>query len=940
LLAVNTPDNRLEVFDITGGTAVLIGAIPVGLDPVSVRARTNGEAWVVNHISDSVSIVDLDTFNVVATLTTLDEPTDVIFAGAPQRAFVSCSQANTVLVFDPNDLSIEPIEVPIDAEDPRGMAVSFDGAEVYVAIFESGNASTILAGGGVSDLFGPNVVNNPAGPYGGVNPPPNDGSDFRPLQNPDNPPPPKVGLIVKKDSNDRWMDDNNGDWTELVSGSLSNLSRRPEGWDLLDRDVAIIDAETLEVRYATKMMNHVMAITVMPVTNLIVVVGTDATNEIRYEPVLNGRFLRVNVAGADPNNPTAPIVLDLNQHLTYTDDIPFEPIPQSERDLSIGDPRGIVWIADGTRAYITGMGSNNVVIIDNGGTRQPPVGDPSSLTIEVGEGPTGLVLDEGRNRLYVLNKFESRVSVIDLETEQVIETVSFFDPSPAAIKIGRKHLYDTHKSSGLGNIACGSCHVDGRMDRLAWDLGNPAGEMKEFNQNCFNGMNDDCADWHPMKGPMLPQTLQDIIGKEPHHWRGDKDGLEEFNGAFSGLLGDDTVLTPDEMQEFEDFVATIFFPPNPFRNFDNSLPTDLPLDGHFSIGRFSPEGTPMPSGNAAAAVEPYRTGNLTSGIDCVTCHTLPTGMGSNLTLVGENFEPFPIGPNGEFHHSLIAGDGSTQSHIKVPQLRNVDARVGFDTTQTLNRAGFGFLHDGSVDSIVRFISLEVFLFDNDQEIADMVAFMLAFSGSDLPMGNDTDPEELLGPTSNDTHAAVGLQITFDRINRNDVQLIALLNEMMTLADDEVVGLVAKGRQLDLQRGYVYVGGDMFQSDRAAETVSATDLRLSADAGSELTFTVVPEGTETRIGVDRDEDTYFDRDELDACSNPADADSIPPNVVISGDYDGDEDVDLFDFEQLGTCITGPDGFAEQTCRCAFDFDLDNDIDFADFAGFQQAFATVP
>ncbi len=55
LLAVNTPDNRLEVFDLQSATPVHVSSIPVGLDPVSVRARSNAEAWVVNHVSDSVS---------------------------------------------------------------------------------------------------------------------------------------------------------------------------------------------------------------------------------------------------------------------------------------------------------------------------------------------------------------------------------------------------------------------------------------------------------------------------------------------------------------------------------------------------------------------------------------------------------------------------------------------------------------------------------------------------------------------------------------------------------------------------------------------------------------------------------------------------------------------------------------------------------------------
>jgi YVTN family beta-propeller protein len=118
LLAVNTPDARLMVFDLASGKPVHALDVPVGLDPVSVRARTSSEAWVVNHISDSVSIVDLLTGNVTATLRTDDEPCDVVFAGSPLRAFVSCSQANTLLVFDPANLAASPTRINIDGEEP------------------------------------------------------------------------------------------------------------------------------------------------------------------------------------------------------------------------------------------------------------------------------------------------------------------------------------------------------------------------------------------------------------------------------------------------------------------------------------------------------------------------------------------------------------------------------------------------------------------------------------------------------------------------------------------------------------------------------------------------------------------------------------------------------------------------------------------------------
>src|SRR5215470_6658171 len=88
LFAVNTPDARLSVFDITHPSQpFLIAEIPVGIEPISVNPRNNDEVWVVNEVSDSVSIVSVSNRMVMETLYTRDEPADVVFAGG--RAFVT-----------------------------------------------------------------------------------------------------------------------------------------------------------------------------------------------------------------------------------------------------------------------------------------------------------------------------------------------------------------------------------------------------------------------------------------------------------------------------------------------------------------------------------------------------------------------------------------------------------------------------------------------------------------------------------------------------------------------------------------------------------------------------------------------------------------------------------------------------------------------------------
>lgn len=98
LLAINSPDARLSVFNTSTTTPSLLAEIPVGLEPVSVRARTNDEAWVVSEVSDTVTVVSLVTGTVVATLRVDDEPADIVFARG--KAFVSCARAGVIRIFD------------------------------------------------------------------------------------------------------------------------------------------------------------------------------------------------------------------------------------------------------------------------------------------------------------------------------------------------------------------------------------------------------------------------------------------------------------------------------------------------------------------------------------------------------------------------------------------------------------------------------------------------------------------------------------------------------------------------------------------------------------------------------------------------------------------------------------------------------------------------
>lgn len=798
LLAVNTADARVERFDVSGDAPVPIDSIPVGLDPASVRFRSDAEAWVANHVSDSISIIDLPTGNVVRTLQTADEPTDIAFAAG--RAFVTCSQANQVFVFDLADLAAQPTVLEIQGEDPRALAVSPDGRRVYAAIFESGNHSTLVPWESVSDR---------RGPYAGVNPPPNRGAAFQPAIDPGLPPPPPVSLIVKQDPRDgAWLDEQGVGWHDFVT------------WDQHDHDVAIVDAQTLGVGYVRGVMNANMHLAVDG-DGRVVVVGTDAFNEVRFEPNLTGRFVRSLMAVLDgaptPGDVYEPArQIDLNPHLAEAYAAGASRVPPELRIRSIADPRGIALSAEDI-AFITGMGSNNLIATRHSGER---LGE-----VAVGQGPTGVVLDASRGRAYVLNKFEASVSVIDVSNPRMMREaarVAFFDPTPATIRDGRPFLYDAHRTSGLGVTACAACHLDARTDQLAWDLGDPAGATKPLDQECnrpfLNLPVGSCEDFHPMKGPMTTQTLQNIIGTEPFHWRGDRTGIEEFNPAFVGLLGADRELMPEEMAAFKEFLRTIVFPPNPNRNLDNTLKERIPIAASGETG------------DPRQGEKIYFNQGIDLGLArCNDCHdAYERGAGTNHRITPRNLLINP-------HQS-----------IDVPQIRNMYEKSGFSRDRRDNSVGFGHNHDGTIDGLVNFFHIPNFTGFADgekgeRERRDVIAYVMSFS--------------------TDTHAGVGAQVTLDRPLPATGATRRRIDTMLEIADRGDVGLIVKGRIDGAPRGFVYLGNWVFASDRAAEgLVSFDELAGRGRPGGELTWTLVPAGTQYRMGVDRNEDGIRDGDE--------------------------------------------------------------------------------
>ena len=244
LFVVNTPGGHLEIYDLSTGSAVPEAAVPVGLEPVAVAARNNNEVWVVNHLSDSVSVVDVSVVppRVVRTLLVGDEPRDIVFAGpGGNRAFITTAHRGQnspypdgdydvpgigradVWVFNATSLGASLGGTPLTivtlfGDRPRALAVTPDGSKVYAAVYRSGNQTVAVSESLVCDIDDP----PPLGcTIGGVSYP---GPRPEPWTNIDNITSRETGMIVGFDqASGQWRDEDDRDWSNAVPFSIPDL---------------------------------------------------------------------------------------------------------------------------------------------------------------------------------------------------------------------------------------------------------------------------------------------------------------------------------------------------------------------------------------------------------------------------------------------------------------------------------------------------------------------------------------------------------------------------------------------------------------------------------------------------------------------------------------------------------------------------------------------
>ena len=562
----------------------------------------------------------------------------------------------------------------------------------------------------------------------------------------------------------------------------------------------------------------------------------------------------------------------LNKHIDYNQ----LPAPAGTKEHSLATPLGMAVSPDGATLYVAAFGSSRIGVFNTvaleGDTFDPIVDSADYIPVS-GGGPSGLVLDAARAAALRADPLRrQRLGRRSRPPSAEIAHLALHNPEPPSVVAGRPFLYDADATSSNGEASCSSCHIFGDMDDLAWDLGNPDDAVKTnpIPINLAIAITSGVvvaagADQRHRTGRRLPPDEGPDDDADPaRHARQRRHALARrpLQPAGHGGLGvrrgelvqqlQRRLPRPGrprqpadrrrEMQAFTDFALQVTLPPNPVRALDNSLtpaqqagrrllPRPAAVRRHqrhlprpaarLHLRGLSPaaarrSGTSAPTGARASRTRSRSSRSRTCATctrrsACSACSTSPATRPLNQPSQG-------------------------------PQIR-----------------GFGFLHDGSVDTLFRFLNATVFAnnqiggpnvgFQSDTERRNVEQFMLAFDTNLAPI--------------------VGQQITLTGEQRRRRRAAHRPARSRAPALSEC-DLIVKGTVAGEARGWLRGAGGQFISDRASEA-RAQRRRAArpapATAGQELTYTCVPPGAGTRAGIDRDEDGYFDRDELDAGSDP-------------------------------------------------------------------------
>lgn len=511
------------------------------LSPLEIEVSPSGDRlYVTAEEAGSLLAVDAASGAVVDRIAVGRQPNGIALSRDGRIAFVSDRRADNVAVVDLVSGSVTAW-IPVGAA-PAGVAISGDESRLFVANSVSNDVSIV-------DIDGEREIRRLAAgqsPYAvGVAP---DGASVFVTNRLSNPVPHRTPPVSEVTQVDAW------------SGRVS-------------RRLAFPSAHIIE------------AVDFTPSGDLALVTLTRPKNLMPATQIARGWMLTfgIGVIERRDNGRTAQLLLD-------------------DPNAFYADPYDVVVSPDGKRAFVSHSAADMVTVVDLDSLRAVlaessddqlarwanHLGVSSRYVvarIPTGANPKGLAVSPDGDRLYVAERLDDAIAVIDVARLSVVGRIDLGGPDEDTRLRRGQRLFHSADHTFQGQFSCRTCHPEGHHDALTYDL-----EPDGLGLNIVNNL-----------------SLRNLATTAPYKWTGKNASLYRQCGfRFAKWLTRTEPYTQDELYSLVAYILSLEHLPNRFRNGSGEL-TPAQLRGRAIFERaVTNDGRPIPVDNR-----------------CVTCHAPP-----------------------------------------------------------------------------------------------------------------------------------------------------------------------------------------------------------------------------------------------------------------------------------------------------------------------------
>lgn len=470
--------------------------LPRYKSPLNLAFRPHSrELWVTLEASDAVAVLDTASRKVLAEIPTGGAATAVAFTPDGRRAFVSNRRDDTVTVIDAD--SRKAVSTLSAGDEPHGLLVDAAGRYLYVLNTSSEDIHVFDA----ASLKFVKKLAAGRGPWSAALSP--DGA------------------------------------TLAVSNMYSHLTgfRKP-----LLAEVTLLDTARATVRDRRMVdgANLMMGIAWHPSGEYALATLNRTKTLVPMTRLMQGWTITNGMAVIWKDGTVDQVLLD-------------------QPGMGFADATGMAITPDGRYALVTSSGNNRVAVVDCAklvALLKPAsperrrtiipnhLGQASAFVtkfIPVLDSPRGVAVAPDGALAYVANSIDDSLSVIDLKKLEPAGRVDLGGPKTISKERFGEKLFHNAKVSFRRQFSCHSCHPDGHVDGLVYDIE---------------------ADGIGVS-PVENRTLRGILDTAPFKWEGTNPSLQRQCGARLSIFFTRTLpFTAEELSALDLYITTIPRPPN------------------------------------------------------------------------------------------------------------------------------------------------------------------------------------------------------------------------------------------------------------------------------------------------------------------------------------------------------------------------------------------